>query len=210
MRNLLIQFGVILLILVVITRWDAIMRWLQRVREVLFYDDRHLSSIPKLPRNDVLGKRYAAYAEEISALSIEEARQRAEPILADLRFWRCTPAQEDTVPQAQELGKSLCDLFARYAIIQEAFGEAYLSRAEIEPYEWPGRDLLPFGEKTEPQVRRYFRIGRDPDGNPVVTRAGDETVYVVYRPITSGGKPWTANYASVYHWILMRHFYQTE
>lgn len=210
MRNLLIQFGIIVLILVVLTRWEAIVRWFRQLQESLFNGNRHQAQAPKPLRDDTFGKRYAAYAEEVSALSLEEARQRAEPILADSRFWRCTPADESTPSRVQELGKSLCDLFTRFAVIEETYGEARLSREEIASYEWRGRDVLPFGEKAEPHHHRYLRIGSDPDGNPVVTRAGEEAVYVVYKPLTSGGKPWSASYASVYHWILIRHFYQTE
>lgn len=210
MRNLLVQLGFVLLILLIFTQWNALVRWFRQLQDFLFGGDRHQTLAPKPPVNDAFGKRYAAYAEEVSALSLQEARQRAEPILANPRFWRSTPADDNASSRVRELGKSLCDLFTRFAVIEETYGGARLSREEIEAYEWRGRDVLPFGERSGPQNRRYFRIGSDPDGNPVVTRAGEEAVYVVYKPLTSGGKPWSASYASVYHWILIRYFYQTE
>jgi len=213
LRHPLVQLGLIVLILAVLFWWQEIRRWL---RDVFGARPGEAARRPApsgsrpSPVEEERRQRYEAYAAEVAALSVEEARRRAEPILADTRFWRCLAAEGGDIPRSRELSQSLCDLFERFAAVEDTHSGARLGREEIEPYRGSVGDVLTFG--TEPPTGRnqYLRIGRDPGDNPIVVRVNEEALFVVHKPLASGGRVWSTCYASVYHWILMRHFFQTE
>lgn len=212
-RHPLVQLGLIALILLIIFRWADIRRWLRDLFGARREEAERRPTTPSplaTPEERARRQRYDAYAEEVAALSVEAARQRAEAILADGRYWRCTASHHAEVPRIRELSRSLGELFLRYAVIEDVSSEARLSREDIAPHNGGVGDVLTFGTEAAPDRQVYLRIGRDPDGNPLVVRAHEETVYVVHRPLVSGAKAWSTRYASVYHWILMRHFFQTE
>jgi hypothetical protein len=151
-------------------------------------------------------ERYERFVQEVSALSWEEAKRRAEPILCDGNLWRAAGRPPEDPDRLRILGPTLRELFARGARVEALYGEVNLNREEIAPALPPVADALPFKTAETPIKRTFYRVGMDMDGNPAVVERGQDMIYIVHRASGMDGKSWTTTYPSVYHWLLIKHF----
>ncbi len=150
--------------------------------------------------------RYARYRDEVAALSIEEARRRSESLLAEPVTWEVRKEEVADPDLTQDLAPSLRDLFARYGALHGRYGEARIGGEALGRFEWPGSNVLGFGRSGEARAARFRQIGVDFDGNPLVVKPGEESVYVVHRPESNPARWWCSEHPSVWHWLLMQNF----
>ena len=143
------------------------------------------------------------YAEIVFAMLVNDARVRVQPILDKL--YRIEPPVADDSSRIVNLGPSLKEFFKEHGAIISRYSDAKIDRAEFKNYEPPIGQLISFGViKNKPETR-LIQLGRDADGNPVVARQGEDTVYVVRRSRASSDNYWLADYPTIYHWLLMEH-----
>jgi len=143
------------------------------------------------------------WAERVAAMSLDEARRRAEPLLA-ARFQRVESAGTNGLEGwAAQLAPSLAGLFETAMEIRERDGGIRLTRAQIRPFELPGNRTLGFGEDAG--LKPYLQIGTDASGNPVLARPGEDAIYVLRRTQQTAARYWLADYPSVFHWLLIQH-----
>jgi len=150
---------------------------------------------PEPPKND--------YAEIVFAMQVNDARMRAQPIL-DKLYQTETPQGADAT-RVLNLGPSLKELFSSNGAIVGRYSDMRIDRAEFKHYEPPIGQLMRFGvEKDNPRTR-LIRLGQDADGNAILTRPGEDSVYVVRKSRAVADSYWLADYPSIYHWLLMEH-----
>ncbi len=139
--------------------------------------------------------------DALLALTVEEAAARALGQLNDARLWRCGPPLEAEPPF--EPGPKTAELFSRYARVESARGMALLSLADAVPYTLPSTEVLSFGQSAEP-ARTYWRIGTDFSECPMLMSPQSDEVIVVRKLTTAGGRFYTIEYPSIYHWLLIQ------
>jgi hypothetical protein len=206
--NSLMAFVVIVGVLAVIVNWSRIQNWFQARAKSAQSEANRRSARPQPVENRALKQarlRYEAYLKEVTSLSVEQAKQRAEAVLMNSRFWRCAPADGEAHRLEREFNRSLRDLFSRWSLVEEAGGTLRISLAATAAYDWPLHDALAFGADAD-RKKRYLKIGSDSDGNPLVICPPEETLYVVYGTQSSSEKMWAADYPSIYHWLLVKQF----
>jgi hypothetical protein len=210
--NSLMAFVVIIGALAVIINWSRIQNWFHaQARSSQERTDRRAARRQPV-ENRVQQEarlRYEACLKEVTGLSVEQAKQRAETALMNPRFWRCAPATGEAHRLEREFNRSLRDLFSRWSQVEEAGGALRISLAETASYTWPLHDALAFGADAD-RKKRYLKIGSDSDGNPLVICPPEETLYVVYGTQSSTEKVWAADYPSIYHWLLIKQFFMEQ
>jgi hypothetical protein len=206
--NSLMAFVVIVGALAVIVNWSRIQRWFASMKRNAQVEAKRPSPRPQPVENRALQEarlRYEAYLKEVTGLSVEQAKQRAEAALMNPRFWRCTPADGEANRLDREFNRSLQHLFSRWSLVEEAGGALRISLSETASYAWPLHRALAFGSDADRKAR-YLKIGSDSDGNPLVICPPEETLYIVYGTQSSSEKIWAADYPSIYHWLLIKQF----
>jgi uncharacterized membrane protein YuzA (DUF378 family) len=151
-------------------------------------------------------KRWQEFRDEVEALSLEQARGRVDAIMRKGDIWEPGEPPVDGPIELSKMPPSAESLFVSYGPLKSKFGDAKLGGVDIERFVWPGADVLGFGESGVQKGVVYLKIGVDFDGNPMVTKPGQETVFVVHRPESNPAKWWSADYPSINHWILMQSF----
>ncbi len=168
--------------------------------------DRRPAPPPKpIPPTDAQ-KRWQVFRDEVESLSAEQARGRVDAIMRNGSMWESGAAVAEGPVDLSKMPPSAEALFVSYAPFKSKYGDARLGGAEIERFVWPGADVLGFGETGNQKGVVYLKIGVDLDGNPIVTKPGQETVFVVHRPESNPAKWWSADYPSINHWILMQSY----
>ena len=134
--------------------------------------------------------RYAAaigaYERELVHVPLDEARGRAEAVLAAALHVRVTPADPVAAAQLGELAPVQQSVFSRARRIQALNGEPYVDAAEVRPYEWDGG---------------LVQLGVDSEHAYIVTRPGAEPVYVVDETEALNLEQ-AQRFPSLHHWIL--------
>ena len=159
---------------------------------------------PKPPTDEQ--KRWQAFRDEVEHLSMEEARGRVDVIMRAGKLWEPGEAAAENLVNLSQMPSSVESLLVSYGPLKSKYADAHIGGAEIERFVWPGADVLGFGESTKQKGVTYLKIGTDFDGNPIVTKPGQEMVYVVHRPESNPAKWWSADYGSINHWILMQSY----
>jgi hypothetical protein len=130
--------------------------------------------------------RYDQEREKIADLSFEEARRRAEVLLADPRKFECVAAAANE--PISIFAPGLQSLFSRFESIHVVGDEAYLCRQEIELFDWDGNGLS-WG-------RPLWKIGAAHGHSLTLVTPDDERVYDMDEDEL--GEP----FPSIYHWLL--------
>lgn len=123
------------------------------------------------------------WIDEVHRLSIPEARERAEALLADASRFECTLGAPDA--NLDMLGKELQDFFRRYRRVQ----------GKVVPLELD-RDTI----AASPSDPRFLKIGVTVDHAEVVVRPGRDEIYEIDGP--SDDEALSESYPSVYHWLV--------
>ncbi len=148
-----------------------------------------------------------AELREIEALSHDDARSRVESRLANTEIWKRMEMPEDAYRRMKALTPTQQTFFRAHGGLGAAFGGAKMGADEIRAFKWPAATLLPFGSESNPQTgaqsQPFMRIGVDFDGNPILAKKDEETIYIVHGTRSSADKWWCANYPSLFHWILV-------
>lgn len=145
-------------------------------------------------------QRYGEHVAKVTALTVAQARARAEKYMGNARLWEVVPADTGDAERVAPLGPALRELLGRWRAVKALYGEVNLTVDEMAPDQLPGDDVLTFGERRT-HSQDCWRVGHDVDGNPVLEEANADVLYVVHR---DGGSSWTTSFPSVYHWILIR------
>lgn len=122
---------------------------------------------------------------QIFALPLEEARARAEALLADEKKFDRGASPVGNAAAMATLSPTLRDFFARHEKVRTRHGDTVLDRALVGPSE-----LNP----------RYTRIGRDADLTELVTLPGGDAVFEIDGSEVSEAQ--MRRYPSVYHLIV--------
>lgn len=127
----------------------------------------------------------------INPLPVEEAKRRAEVLLADRTRFECqeAPPQPSEAVRLQELAPQVRSVFEGYSRVHLLPGGFNLERRAIEP-SLMGHDLIVIGFS-----------GREHEH--LAVRPGEEAVFYV---VEDGGEndeqPWIHAFSSVYHCVL--------
>ncbi len=157
---------------------------------------------PPAPTEEV--KRWHQRRAEITSLPLDEAKRRAEEALANGGIWQNAEIKPINEHEIKQIPPSVAALFDSHGALQAMLGDARLGGSEIERFVWPGPDVLGFGETGSQKGVVYLKIGIDFDGNPIVVKPDQDTVFVVHRPESNPAKWWSADYPSIYHWMLLQ------
>lgn len=120
----------------------------------------------------------------VRGLDLPDARRQALELLADTKKFRTTPGPARLASDV-DLPPAARELFARYARVETCFGDLQLDGPQATP------------SRIHPG---FIAIGSDTEHAEVLTRPGDDTVYVAdpdERDVRS-----FENYPSVYHLIV--------
>jgi hypothetical protein len=177
-----------------------ISRWMADARE------RRPPPVPKPKPPTDAQKRWQDFRDEVEALSVDQARGRVDAIMRNGAIWEPGETATGDPIDLSKMPPSAESLFVSYGPLKAKYGDSRLGGVEIERFVWPGADVLGFGETGNQKGVVYLKIGVDFDGNPMVTKPGQETVFVVHRPESNPAKWWSADYPSICHWILMQSF----
>jgi hypothetical protein len=149
-------------------------------------------------------KRWHQRRAEIASLPLDDARLKAEAGLANGGVWQRAEAKPIDERELKQIPPSVKDVFESYGALHAITGDARLGGSEIERFVWPGPDVLGFGEPGSQKGVVYLKIGSDFDGNPIVVKPDQDIVFVIHRPESNPAKWWSADYPSIYHWLLLQ------
>ena len=146
-------------------------------------------------QDEAFTTQYNHQYQEIIALPHEEARRRAELLLADPRRLLCVPALSPLDTGVAPLASGLQSLFSRFESIQVVDSESLLSRELIAPFGWDWK---------EGPWRRYqfWQIGTAHEHAVILVRPQLEGVYDT-DGMDEGEDLEEPDFPSVYHWLLM-------
>lgn len=149
-------------------------------------------------------KKWQRKRDEIASLPIEEARRRVAELMTNGSIWKPVEADSPGTLAAVQMPATVSELFEDHPALQAEHGDARLGGEEIGRFVWPGPDVLGFGESGGQRGVTYLKIGVDFDGNPIVVKPSQDTVFIVHRPESNPAKWWSADYPSIYHWLLFQ------
>ena len=146
-------------------------------------------------QDEAFTAQYRRQYREIIALPYEEARRRAELLLADPQRLLCVPAHAPLDAGVVPLASGLQSLFSRFESIQVIDSESLLSRELIAPFGWDW--------KEGPWRRHQFwQIGAAHEHAVILVRPHLEGVYDT-DGMDEGEDMEEPDFPSAYHWLLM-------
>jgi hypothetical protein len=143
--------------------------------------------------------RYVDFHEAIEKMSLEEARTRAEALLANPDAFSLEPIDPSELASVRfRVSSGLFEVWGKYGGLQE--GPAHIKPGKIEPLpDWyPEFPALLTAEGIEPGDVTY--LGEVDESVLLLVSKHNETVY----SIDIEGHFLVTSYQSIYHWIVSR------
>ncbi len=146
----------------------------------------------EIAANIVDMERYGERIEAVVALPMEEARRRAELLLADPDVFASVESPASQLPDV--LAPALRGLFSRFESVTAVQDEAFLSRNLVAPFGWEWED--------GPWRRHQFwQIGWESGHVYTLVKPYEEGVYNI-EELEDDDDVSEPDFPSVYHWLL--------
>lgn len=146
-------------------------------------------------QDEAFAAQYHNQHQEIITLPYEEARWRAELLLADPQRLVCITAPSPLDDSLAHLAVGLQSLFSRFESIQVVGRESFLSRELIAPFGWDWKE----GPWCKHQ---FWQIGTAHEHAVILVKPHLEGIYDT-DGFDTGEEMEEPDFPSVYHWLLM-------